>query len=63
MTLEDFIRGLGLKVEINPMSDGELARVSQLTKRTDQFNYTGVELTEVDVERLLMELGCSSIKI
>ncbi len=57
MTLEDFMQGLGLKVEIKPMPERELARVSQLTHRTNQFNNTGIELIEGEIERLLEEHG------
>lgn len=39
-SLEDFLRGLELKVEIAPVSDDTIARVVQLLAKTNQFNLT-----------------------
>ncbi|BCX47077.1 phosphatase:FkbH-like protein [Haloferula helveola] len=35
---EQFIEGLDLRMEIAPVGEGDLARASQLTQRTNQFN-------------------------
>ena len=37
-TLEDFVAGLDLHVEMRPPNSGEWSRVAQLTQRTNQFN-------------------------
>jgi amino acid adenylation domain-containing protein/FkbH-like protein len=49
--LEKFLRGLDLKVFIRRMETEDLARVSQLTQRTNQFNCNTIRRTEIDVQR------------
>ncbi len=50
--LADFIASLDLKIEIEPMSSAQLARVSQLTHRTNQFNCTTIRRTEAEIQQL-----------
>jgi len=51
-SMKDFIEGLNLNVEIRePMGD-ELSRVSQLTLRTNQFNFTTIRRTEQEIRDL-----------
>lgn len=45
-TLKAFIDGLELKVEIAPACDSVLARLAQLTQRTNQFNTALLRFTE-----------------
>lgn len=52
-SLEDFLRGLQLEVKIAPMSPKDLARVAQLTQRTNQMNFTTVRRSESDIQALL----------
>lgn len=52
MTLEDFIAALHVQVRIAPLQSGDLARVAQLTQRTNQFNCTTIRRTQAEVERL-----------
>ena len=52
-SLEDFLRGLQLEVRISPMSPKDLARVAQLTQRTNQMNFTTVRRSESDIQTLL----------
>jgi FkbH-like protein len=52
-SLEDFLRGLQLEVRIAPMSPKDLARVAQLTQRTNQMNFTTVRRSESDIQALL----------
>ncbi len=52
-SLEDFLRSLQLEVRIAPMSPKDLARVAQLTHRTNQMNFTTVRRSESDVQALL----------
>ena len=51
-SLEEFLRGLELKIVIRRMQSEDLARVSQLTQRTNQFNCTTIRRTETEIERL-----------
>jgi acyl carrier protein len=53
-SLKDFVKGLGLRVEIAEMSAAQLARVSQLTFRTNQFNLTTIRRSEREIESFLM---------
>ncbi len=56
-TLDDFLAGLELKLEICPAKESDLARVSQLTERTNQFNFTTVRRNESEVRELLKSGG------
>lgn len=51
-SMRDFIEGLNLNVEIRMPADDELSRVSQLTLRTNQFNFTTIRRTEQEVRDL-----------
>ena len=51
-SLEDFLSALEIEVEIRPMQPEELARVSQLTERTNQFNFTTIRRSEAEIQQL-----------
>ena len=53
VSLEDFLRNLQLEVRIAPMSPKDLARVAQLTERTNQMNFTTVRRSASDIQALL----------
>jgi FkbH-like protein len=57
MTLDDFIKGLDLHVDIRPIVAGDLARVLQLAARTNQFNNTGASPAGGEIEKLLARCG------
>ncbi|MBW5449438.1 HAD-IIIC family phosphatase, partial [Cohnella sp. CFH 77786] len=48
-TLEQYLRGLELKVGMRPLAPDETERAAQLTARTNQFNLNGIRLTEEDM--------------
>ncbi len=52
-SLDDFIAELGLQVDIAHFKPEMLARVSQLTMRTNQFNTTTIRRTEPELQALL----------
>jgi amino acid adenylation domain-containing protein/FkbH-like protein len=52
-TLDDFLAGLELKLDIHPMQDSDLSRVAQLTERTNQFNFTTIRRNESEVRQFL----------
>ena len=56
-SFEAFLASLGLVVKITPMRAGQLARVAQLTQRTNQFNFTTIRRTETGIQELLDETG------
>ncbi|SPE63311.1 putative Phenylalanine racemase (ATP-hydrolyzing) [Verrucomicrobia bacterium] len=53
MSLADFLAGLELRIQIEPMSAAQLPRVAQLTQRTNQFNFTTRRRTEKELRQLL----------
>ncbi|HEX3868714.1 MAG TPA: HAD-IIIC family phosphatase, partial [Gemmatimonadaceae bacterium] len=56
-TLHDFLESLQLRVEIAEPTDDQLARVAQLTLRTNQFNFTSIRRSEAEVRALLASGG------
>ena len=46
---EDYLERLGVAVSVAPVREGEIARVAQITMRTNQFNLTTERLTPADV--------------
>jgi len=49
---EDFFRFLEQEAELNPVSDLTLARVAQLTQKTNQFNLTTRRYTESQIAEM-----------
>ena len=64
-SLSDFIAGLELKIEITGMTPDQLPRVTQLTTRTNQFNFTTRRRSESDIQQLLSRnnLGILTAKV
>ncbi len=56
-TLRDFISGLDLRVEVFNPKVGQIRRLSQLTLRTNQFNFTAIRRSEADVLQFLQTSG------
>jgi len=50
--IEDFIKSLNIKINVGFPSKDEIARVAQLTQKTNQFNLTTIRYTEADVVRI-----------
>lgn len=53
--MAEFLKSLALVCQISEIRGEEVARVSQLSLRTNQFNSTTVRLTESDIRRLISE--------
>ncbi len=51
-SLEEFLSGLELKIEITEAGPQDWARVAQLTQRTNQFNTSTIRRTEAEIEQL-----------
>jgi FkbH-like protein len=51
-TFEEFLAGLRLKIQISPLAPHQLARVSELTNRTNQFNFTTIRRSEAEIKQL-----------
>ena len=58
-SLEEFMAGLGLRVDVQPLETERLGRVAQLTQRTNQFNTTAIRRTESEIQSLLERGGFS----
>jgi len=52
-SFRDFITQLNLEIEISPLESEQLARVAQLTQRTNQFNLTTIRRSEAEIQHLL----------
>jgi FkbH-like protein len=52
-TLQAFVAGLDLRVSMSAMTSEHLERVSQLTQRTNQLNFTTRRRTESDLQQRL----------
>lgn len=57
VSFEDFLAGLSLDIRIFSMSAAQLARVSQLTHRTNQFNFTTLRRSESEIQSLCQTDG------
>jgi FkbH-like protein len=53
MNLRQFVEGLELEVRIEPLRADQVARVSQLSHRTNQFNMTGRKRDEGEVTAMV----------
>ncbi|MDQ2926398.1 MAG: amino acid adenylation domain-containing protein [Acidobacteriota bacterium] len=51
--LDEFIESLQLEIDIAPLSEENVARVAQLTQRTNQFNFTTIRRQEHEVGEIL----------
>ena len=56
-SLKEFLEGLNLDISIKDAVPEEISRVSQLTYRTNQFNFTTIRRSEEDIEKLLDRNG------
>jgi FkbH-like protein len=52
-SLEEFLATLGLEIRIAPLEAAQLARVAQLTQRTNQMNATLNRRTEPEIQALM----------
>ena len=53
LSLKDFLDGLNLNIKISIPAPEQIIRVSQLTFRTNQFNFTTIRRTETEVNNFL----------
>jgi FkbH-like protein len=56
-SVEDFYRSLNLQVDVQAVAPQTVARVAQLTQKTNQFNLTTRRYTEQQVTALLAQPG------
>ena len=63
LSLTDFIDGLRLRIEIAEATEDQLDRVSQLTFRTNQFNFTAVRRSENEIKGFLKRDGTHALVV
>lgn len=63
LTLGNFLEGLGLEVEIGEITPAQLGRVSQLTLRTNQFNFTTIRRSESEIKQLLESQELEGLRV
>jgi len=56
-SLKDFVQGLELRLDVAEATPGDLERVSQLTRRTNQFNLTTLRRSESEIRSFLERAG------
>ena len=64
-SLRDFIEGLGLRVQIEDATPDQVARISQLTFRTNQFNFTTIRRKETEIQEFLAreDAACLVVRV
>src|SRR5437660_3793149 len=62
-SLKDFVKGLQLSVEIAEATEDQLGRVSQLTFRTNQFNFTTLRRSEKEIREFLNRAGAHCLVV
>ncbi len=65
LTLESFLESLNLDVQIAEPTPEQLARVAQLTQRTNQFNVTTIRRSESEIQQLCQseQLTCRIVEV
>lgn len=62
-SLRDFIENLDLRIEISPLAAEQMARVSELTQRTNQFNLTTIRRTVAEIQMLYRSSGLECLTV
>lgn len=64
LTIDNYLAGLELKIEISEPTVGQLPRVAQLTQRTNQFNFTTIRRSDSDIQQLSQSgLQCRVVEV
>lgn len=56
-SLDEFIAGLNLRVDFQPLAPERLSRAAQLTARTNQFNSTTIRRSEAELQAVIAQPG------
>lgn len=64
-SLSDFISGLNLEIDVQPITGEDIERCAQLTQRTNQFNFTTLRKNESEVKHLVgaENSGCLKVNV
>ena len=63
MDLRSFLDQLQIKIDISKPTTSQIARVAQLTQRTNQFNTTTVRRSDADIQQILEEEHSSCLVV
>lgn len=65
LSFREFIENLKLDVSIAPLIDGDVPRAMELTRRTNQFNLSGLKVTESEMRRWMADdrMRCLSVSV
>ena len=63
LSFRDFLAGLDLKIEISPCAPHQIPRLSELTQRTNQFNFTTRRRSEREIEMLSQGEGAECLTV
>ena len=63
-TLSEFLAGLGLRIQVADATRADHARLSELTYRTNQFNFTTIRRSEAEIDALSRQgVECLAIRV
>ncbi len=62
-SFEKFIQSLNVQIQFNIASEGQLSRVSQMTMRTNQFNFTTIRRNEQQLMSIISDSTYSCITV
>jgi FkbH-like protein len=62
-SFEEFLAGLRLKIQISSLAPHQLARVSELTNRTNQFNFTTIRRSEAEIKQFCEQEGVECLVV
>src|SRR5204863_5818096 len=63
LSFADFLGALNLQIQIEEAAERQIARVAQLTQRTNQFNFTTRRRTEAEMAQLLQDANTHLLSI
>ena len=58
LSVEDYLRGLGLWADVHEVREGEMSRVAQLSQKTNQFNVCTNRYTVEDIRHFAEDRAC-----
>jgi FkbH-like protein len=58
-SIESYLASLGTWAQVAPATAGDVARVAQLTQKTNQFNLTTRRYTAPEIDAMLADPGCA----
>ena len=54
-SLDEYLKSLEMKLDVHPLTDGEVSRAAQLCSKTNQFNLTTKRYSEADIHAMIVD--------